>query len=94
METSSGNSGRKEGSFCFLYFLKRNGKKSAGGSWRRFGWWKKRGLFSKSSSSSSSSSGFHSRIVDSILFKIASGFESVVLVSAVCFFFLCCGCHF
>lgn len=28
------------------------------------------------------------------LFKIVSTFEAIFLVSSLCFFFLCCGCHF
>ncbi|KAG9145649.1 hypothetical protein Leryth_018702 [Lithospermum erythrorhizon] len=58
--------------------------------------------FSSSSSSSSSSSrlrwkkGFSLYLwfLDSILFRIASFVESIVLVSSLAFFFLCCGCHF
>ncbi|XP_074269690.1 uncharacterized protein LOC141592774 [Silene latifolia] len=29
-----------------------------------------------------------------IYFKIVSIFEAIFLVSTLCFFFLCCGCHF
>ncbi|XP_074334738.1 uncharacterized protein LOC141672135 [Apium graveolens] len=84
----------KEGSVSLMHFLKRVGKKS-GGSFRRFGRWKKRWMFSKSSSSSSSSySRLPSWFVNDFLFKIVSVFEGVVLVSTLCFFFLCCGCHF
>ncbi|XP_050383364.1 uncharacterized protein LOC126800117 [Argentina anserina] len=32
-------------------------------------------------------------IIDDIIFKILSVVEAVVLVSTLCFFFLCCGCH-
>jgi hypothetical protein len=32
--------------------------------------------------------------VDTVVFKILSVAEVVVLVSTVCFFYLCCGCHF
>lgn len=32
--------------------------------------------------------------VDDLLFKIVSMLEAVVLGGALCFFFLCCGCHF
>ncbi|XP_044497539.1 uncharacterized protein LOC123219598 [Mangifera indica] len=32
--------------------------------------------------------------IDDICFKFLSVFEAVVLVSTLCFFFLCCGCHF
>ncbi|PRQ52094.1 hypothetical protein RchiOBHm_Chr2g0151771 [Rosa chinensis] len=33
------------------------------------------------------------RIIDDVVFKILSVVEAVVLVSTLCFFFLCCGCH-
>ncbi|XP_054793261.1 uncharacterized protein LOC129298843 [Prosopis cineraria] len=33
-------------------------------------------------------------IMDTVVFKILSVVEAVVLVSTLCFFFLCCGCHF
>ncbi|KAL8032287.1 hypothetical protein ABFX02_13G086000 [Erythranthe guttata] len=36
----------------------------------------------------------HLWFVDGFLFKIVSIFEAVFLVSTLCFFFLCCGCHF
>ncbi|KAL2930732.1 Transient receptor potential cation channel subfamily V member 2 [Bienertia sinuspersici] len=29
-----------------------------------------------------------------VYFKIISAFEAVFIVSSLCFFFLCCGCHF
>ncbi|XP_041023078.1 uncharacterized protein LOC121264094 [Juglans microcarpa x Juglans regia] len=32
--------------------------------------------------------------VDDLLFRIASVFEAIVLVTRLCFFYLCCGCHF
>ncbi|KAL6137182.1 hypothetical protein ACLB2K_062476 [Fragaria x ananassa] len=32
-------------------------------------------------------------IIDDVVFKILSVVEAVVLVSTLCFFFLCCGCH-
>ncbi|XAR72449.1 hypothetical protein NMG60_11019089 [Bertholletia excelsa] len=32
--------------------------------------------------------------VDGFLFKIVSIFEAIALVAALCFFYLCCGCHF
>ncbi|KAG6642188.1 hypothetical protein CIPAW_09G126200 [Carya illinoinensis] len=32
--------------------------------------------------------------VDDLLFRIASVFEAIVLVARLCFFYLCCGCHF
>ncbi|XP_035544743.1 uncharacterized protein LOC108990492 [Juglans regia] len=32
--------------------------------------------------------------VDDLLFRIASLFEAIVLVARLCFFYLCCGCHF
>ncbi|ESW13405.1 hypothetical protein PHAVU_008G193200 [Phaseolus vulgaris] len=33
-------------------------------------------------------------IVDTVVFKILSVAEAVVLVSTLCFFYLCCGCNF
>ncbi|KAI4308105.1 hypothetical protein L6164_031212 [Bauhinia variegata] len=36
----------------------------------------------------------HTTIMDTVVFKILSVVEVVVLVSTLCFFFLCCGCHF
>ncbi|XP_051135999.1 uncharacterized protein LOC127254769 [Andrographis paniculata] len=33
-------------------------------------------------------------LIDTCLFKIVSILEAVVLVSRLCFFFLCCGCKF
>ncbi|GFP81132.1 hypothetical protein PHJA_000256500 [Phtheirospermum japonicum] len=36
----------------------------------------------------------HLWFVDGILFKIVSAFEAFVLISTLCAFFLCCGCHF
>ncbi|CAK7350247.1 unnamed protein product [Dovyalis caffra] len=31
---------------------------------------------------------------DDLIFKIVSVLEAIVLVIPLCFFFLCCGCHF
>lgn len=36
---------------------------------------------------------FQMAIVDGVVFKIVSVVEAVVLVSTLCFFYLCCGCH-
>ncbi|KAL4298821.1 uncharacterized protein LOC130941874 [Arachis stenosperma] len=33
-------------------------------------------------------------VVDTVVFKILSAVEAVVLVSTLCFFYLCCGCNF
>jgi hypothetical protein len=33
-------------------------------------------------------------LLDDLLFKIISVLEAIVLVITLCFFFLCCGCHF
>ncbi|KAL5795493.1 hypothetical protein ACOSQ2_000313 [Xanthoceras sorbifolium] len=38
--------------------------------------------------------GFHTCIIDDFIFKVMYVVEAVVLVSTLCFFFLCCGCHF
>ncbi|WCJ27372.1 hypothetical protein M5689_009120 [Euphorbia peplus] len=32
--------------------------------------------------------------LDTLVFKIMSVFEAIVLVGTLSFFFLCCGCHF
>ncbi|KAK6268510.1 hypothetical protein QUC31_012670 [Theobroma cacao] len=32
--------------------------------------------------------------VDDVLFRIASVLEAIFLVATLCFFYLCCGCHF
>ncbi|RWR96171.1 putative transmembrane protein [Cinnamomum micranthum f. kanehirae] len=37
---------------------------------------------------------FQLSILDDILFKLLSIFEAILLVSALCFFYLCCGCNF
>lgn len=34
-----------------------------------------------------------SRIVDKVVFKLLYVLEAVVVVSTLCFFFLCCGCN-
>ncbi|KAB2026712.1 hypothetical protein ERO13_D06G205000v2 [Gossypium hirsutum] len=35
----------------------------------------------------------HFSFIDDLLFKIASIFEAIFLVSTLCFFYLCCGCQ-
>ncbi|KAI5670825.1 hypothetical protein M9H77_11189 [Catharanthus roseus] len=35
----------------------------------------------------------HLWFIDGFLFKIVSVLEAIVLVSTLCVFFLCCGCH-
>ncbi|XP_027369001.1 uncharacterized protein LOC113874916 [Abrus precatorius] len=37
---------------------------------------------------------FQTTIVDTVVFKILCVAEAVVLVSTLCFFYLCCGCNF
>ncbi|GKU94213.1 hypothetical protein SLEP1_g7739 [Rubroshorea leprosula] len=32
--------------------------------------------------------------IDNLIFRIASVLEAIVLVATLCFFYLCCGCHF
>ncbi|OMO78564.1 hypothetical protein COLO4_24713 [Corchorus olitorius] len=32
--------------------------------------------------------------IDDVLFRIASVLEAIYLVATLCFFYLCCGCHF
>ncbi|XP_047951747.1 uncharacterized protein LOC125197088 [Salvia hispanica] len=77
--------------FSSLFFKRLKSKDSNGGarSWRR---------------KSKSSTGFRWKrkfnfnlrvwFVDNVLFKIVSIFEAAVLVTKLCFFYLCCGCHF
>ncbi|KAG5235203.1 DUF561 domain-containing [Salix suchowensis] len=36
----------------------------------------------------------HISFFDDLIFKLVSVLEAIVLVITVCFFFLCCGCHF
>ncbi|XP_030462985.1 uncharacterized protein LOC115682788 [Syzygium oleosum] len=38
--------------------------------------------------------GFQVAVIDGVVFRIVSAVEAVVLVSTLCFFYLCCGCHF
>lgn len=82
---------KKPSSFSF-FFKRLNYKKGSGGggggSWR----WRNR----KSSTGVRWKKKFnlHLWLVDSFLFKIVSVFEAIVLVSKLCFFFVCCGCHF
>ncbi|EYU43274.1 hypothetical protein ABFS82_08G130800 [Erythranthe guttata] len=87
---------KQSSAFSFLFKRLSNKKSSGdggggggGGAWR----WRRK---------SSRSDGFRWKkkfnlyhwIVDSLLFRIVSVLEAVVLVSRLCFFFLCCGCHF
>ncbi|KAB8455102.1 hypothetical protein FH972_025255 [Carpinus fangiana] len=37
---------------------------------------------------------FQTTVIDGVVFKMLSVVEGVVLVSTLCFFYLCCGCHF
>ncbi|KAG4146356.1 hypothetical protein ERO13_D05G152400v2 [Gossypium hirsutum] len=32
--------------------------------------------------------------VDNVVFKLVSVLEAIYLVATLCFFYLCCGCHF
>ncbi|KAJ8762026.1 hypothetical protein K2173_006628 [Erythroxylum novogranatense] len=32
-------------------------------------------------------------LIDDLMFKIVSVLEAIVLVTNLCFFYLCCGCH-
>jgi hypothetical protein len=36
---------------------------------------------------------FQLNIIDNLVFKVLYVAEAVVLVSTLCFFYLCCGCH-
>ncbi|KAL1567467.1 hypothetical protein AAHA92_02943 [Salvia divinorum] len=79
---------KKPSVFSSLFF-KRLKTKDSSRSWRR---------------KSKSSTGFRWKrklsfslrvwFVDNVLFKIVSIFEAAVLVTKLCFFYLCCGCHF
>ncbi|KAL1202102.1 hypothetical protein V5N11_015042 [Cardamine amara subsp. amara] len=60
-------------------------------TWRRL-----RNLFSPSSSSSGKWMRveiLQTEIVDGVVFKVMYVVEAFVLVSTLCFFYLCCGCH-
>ncbi|KAG2324070.1 hypothetical protein Bca4012_038433 [Brassica carinata] len=35
----------------------------------------------------------HTEIVDGVVYNVMYVVEAVVLVSTLCFFYLCCGCH-
>ncbi|CAD5173369.1 unnamed protein product [Musa acuminata subsp. burmannicoides] len=52
-------------------------KLASAASWR---WWKRPALPRFS-------------FLDDLLFRVLSCLEAVVLVGALCFFYLCCGCH-
>ncbi|EOX93151.1 hypothetical protein QUC31_003998 [Theobroma cacao] len=36
---------------------------------------------------------FQMKIVDNLVFRVLYVVEAIVLVSTLCFFYLCCGCH-
>ncbi|XP_010475379.1 PREDICTED: uncharacterized protein LOC104754804 [Camelina sativa] len=63
-------------------------------TWRRL-----RNLFSTSSSTPSSGKWKRveiillTEIVDGVVYKVMYVVEAFVLVSTLCFFYLCCGCH-
>ncbi|KAL8460885.1 hypothetical protein ACS0TY_031603 [Phlomoides rotata] len=72
----------------FSLFFKRLNKKGNGAGFR---WWK---LKSSAGLRWKKRFNLHIWFVDDILFKIVSVFEGIFLVSTVCVFFICCGCHF
>ncbi|CAK7346667.1 unnamed protein product [Dovyalis caffra] len=37
--------------------------------------------------------GLQLNIIDNLVFKVLYVAEAIVLVSTLCFFYLCCGCH-
>ncbi|ESQ36265.1 hypothetical protein EUTSA_v10009210mg [Eutrema salsugineum] len=58
-------------------------------TWRRL-----KNLFSTSSSFKwKSVEILQTEIVDGVVFKVLYVVEALVLVSTLCFFYLCCGCH-
>ncbi|KAK7276755.1 hypothetical protein RIF29_17901 [Crotalaria pallida] len=72
------------------------GKKSSSSSSRK--WWLKKMMKKEYFSSAFRwNKPLHLRannIMDTVVFKVVSVVEGVVLVSTLCFFYLCCGCHF
>ncbi|KAL7592542.1 hypothetical protein Lser_V15G31724 [Lactuca serriola] len=70
----------------FMFGFKRLQGKNRKGIWKRLGLGN-HGLRWKTKFN------VHRWFVDRFLFKILSGVEAVVLVSTLCFFYLCCGCH-
>ncbi|PKI55707.1 hypothetical protein CRG98_023923 [Punica granatum] len=69
-------------------------------SWRfsllgRLKWTKRRAAPDSDSELESESSRFFQPgiVIDKMVFKILSAVEVVVLLSTLCFFLLCCGCH-
>ncbi|PWA91571.1 hypothetical protein CTI12_AA007790 [Artemisia annua] len=69
----------------FTHFFTRLHGKSRKGIWKKL---KNPGLRWKTTKFNV----VHKWFVDRFLFKIASVVEAVVLVSQLCFFYLCCGC--
>ncbi|CAF1923970.1 hypothetical protein Bca4012_069884 [Brassica carinata] len=58
-------------------------------TWRRL-----RGMFSSSPSFKwKRVEILHMEIVDGVVYNVMYVVEAVVLVSTLCFFYLCCGCH-
>ncbi|KAL0442546.1 UNVERIFIED_CONTAM: hypothetical protein Slati_1977300 [Sesamum latifolium] len=83
---TSNSSSSSSSSFSF-FFKRLNKMGSGGGAWR----WK---LKTSAGLRWKRRFNLHLWFVDGFLFKIVSVLEGVVLVSTLCVFFLCCGCHF
>ncbi|KAL3754848.1 hypothetical protein ACJRO7_002014 [Eucalyptus globulus] len=65
-----------------------------GGGGREGRPWKLPGIKWKGGKRRSLSVGFQVAVIDGVVFRIVSVVEGVVLVSTLCFFYICCGCHF
>ncbi|PIN23456.1 hypothetical protein CDL12_03832 [Handroanthus impetiginosus] len=86
--SSSTSTSTSTSTSSFSFFFKRLNKKGIGsGAWR----WK---LKSSAGLRWKRRFNLHLWFVDDFLFKIVSVGEAIVLVSTLCFFFVCCGCHF
>ncbi|KAL6546408.1 hypothetical protein OROMI_022129 [Orobanche minor] len=80
-------------SSTFSFFFKRLNTKGSDGGGGRGGLWPWK-LKSFAGMRWKKRFNLHLWFVDGFLFKIVSVFEAFVLVSTLCAFFLCCGCHF
>lgn len=93
MEAGSASAGDDQNKGNFFYLFKRlvSKKKKSSWSFKKSAYglsWKKKNL-----SLSLIHNYFH-WVIDNVVFKVVSVFEGIVLVSTLCLFFVCCGCHF